>query len=62
MEVDPDNLSKRYNTLIVKAAKKFPHNVTDLLVEAKELIPTKPEPYLFLAFDFLQNMIHSNLT
>lgn len=42
MHVSNDNLSKRYNTLIVMAGKNFPNNITDLLVQAVELIPTKP--------------------
>ncbi len=53
----PDNLSKRYNTLIVTAAKAFPHSITDLLIQARDLIPTKPEPYLFLSFDLLHKML-----
>lgn len=62
MGISIDNLSKRYNTLIVQASKNFPLNVTDLLIQARELIPTKPEPHLFLAFDFLYKMFHSTLS
>lgn len=57
MQVSADNLSKRYNTLIVLAGKSFPNNITDLLIQAVELIPTKPEPYLFLSFDQLHQTL-----
>ena len=52
-----ENLSKKYNTLIVMATKSFPNKVSEYLAEAVELIPTKPEPYLFLAFDQLHKTL-----
>ena len=50
-----ENLSKKYNSLIIEAHQNFPLNCRQLLQEASDLIPNKPEPYLFLAFERVQN-------
>ena len=50
-----ENLSKNYNQLIVKIYKTFPNGTRDVIEEAIRLIPNKPQPYLYLAFDIIQN-------
>ena len=53
--VSPANLSKDYNRLIIQAYSSFPVNSRRLIEEAMELIPCKPEPHLYLAFDIIRN-------
>ena len=57
MGVKEVNLSKKFNSLIIEAQEKFPSNCLKLLEEASQLIPNKPEPYLFLAFERVQNSL-----
>ena len=55
------NLSKRFNSLIIQAQEKFPNDCLSELEEASQLIPNKPEPYLFLAFERVQNRLDKSL-
>lgn len=41
----------------MKAYKEFPENSLCFIEEAIKLIPTKPEPYLYLAFDKVHNKL-----
>lgn len=50
-----DNLSKNYNKHIMHAYKHFPSNSRSAIEQAIQLIPNKPEPYLYLAFDIINN-------
>jgi superfamily I DNA and RNA helicase len=40
--INNENLSKKYNSLIIEASERFPRNCLKLLEEATSLIPNKP--------------------
>jgi hypothetical protein len=54
-EIADTNLSKNYNKHIMFAYKNFNRNCRESIEEAIKLIPNKPEPYLYLAFDIINN-------
>ena len=55
MRVNNDNLSKKFNSLIIEAYERFPTKCLKIFEEATQLIPNKPEPYLYLVFEKVQN-------
>lgn len=53
MEVS--NLSKSYNQLMLQVYRQKEGSCRGVIEEAIGLIPNKPEPYLYLAFDIVQH-------
>lgn len=56
LNVSDNELSKEYNLLLIKAYCSFP-NTSMFIEQAIQLIPSKPEPYLLLAFDRVHNRL-----